>query len=299
MIYIIIPAVLVLLLAAAGYYLSRKTLNPKTFDYRDSYKTEVEKGNINDQWFKSLTGEDVYIDSDDGYRLHGIWYPSEGAEKSVILSHGYSFTLFGSVKYMKMYIDRQFNVLLIDHRYHGLSEGKVCTMGHREKMDHVRWVSWIEKKMGRDHVIGTHGESMGASTVLMHGAIDDRVRFIIADCPYQSLFEQFRYRLKVEYRIPAFPLLHMGDLFTKMRTGAFYKTVSPLEAVKKIKIPVLFIHGDADNYTVPANSINLHKAKEGPGFLYLAAGAEHAGSYSADPEKYRQIVYRFLDNSGV
>ena len=299
MFYIYIWVALVLLLASAGYFLSRKSLNPKTRDYNESYQIEVDNGNINDKWFQSLKGEDIYIDSDDGLRLHGIWYPSEGAEKSVILSHGYAFTLFGSVKYMKMFMDRRFNVLLIDHRYHGLSEGKICTMGHREKIDQVRWVSWIEKRMGRDHIIGTHGESMGASTVLLHGAIDDRIKFIIADCPYQSLFDQFRYRLKVEFKLPAFPLIHMGNLFTKIRTGAFYRAVSPLEAVKKIKIPVLFIHGNADNYTLPDNSINLHKSKKGPGFLYLVTGAEHGGSYSTDPDKYKEIVYRFLDNTGV
>ncbi|MCP4160502.1 MAG: alpha/beta hydrolase [Deltaproteobacteria bacterium] len=299
MIYIYILTILLLLLTAAGYYLSKKSLNPKTWDYKESYQAEVEKGNFDEKWFKNLRGEDVYIDSDEGFRLHGIWYKTEGAEKSVILSHRDSFTLYGSVKYMKMFLDRRFNVLLIDQRYHGLSEGKICTMGHREKIDHVRWVTWIEKRMGQDHVIGTHGESMGASTILMHGAIDDRVKFIIADCPYQSLYDQFRYRLKEEFKLPPFPLLYMTNLFARIRTGAFYKTVSPLEAVKKIKIPVLFIHGNADKSTVPANSINLHKAKGGPGFLYLATDGEHAGSYSADPEKYRKIVYRFLDNSGM
>ncbi|MBN2657170.1 MAG: alpha/beta hydrolase [Spirochaetales bacterium] len=299
MILIYIAAFILIATGAAGYILSRISLNPKTHDYEESYRSEVEAGQFDDKWFRSLESEDVYIQSRDGLKLHGLWYPAEGSQKTIILSHGYSYTLYGSVKYMKMFHDRGFNLLLIDHRYHGLSEGKICTMGHREKMDHVSWVNWIEHRVGRDTLIGTHGESMGATTALLHGEIDDRVGFIIADCAFQSLFDQFRYRLKAEFKMPAFPLLYAGNFFSKIRAGLFYGEVSALNAVKKIKAPVLFIHGHADDYTTPSNSVNLKKAKSGSAFLYLVPGAGHAESFKTDPENYRKVVYRFLDNAGV
>jgi len=285
--------------ALVGYILTRISLNPKTWDYEESYKNEVDSERIDDSWFRSLEKEDVYIQSRDGLKLHGLWFPVEGSQKSVILSHGYSYSLFGAVKYMKIFHDRGFNALLIDHRYHGLSEGKICTMGHKEKMDHVSWVNWIEDRVGRDTVIGTHGESMGAAIALLHGETDERVHFIIADCAYQSLFDQFRYRLKVDFKMPAFPLLYLGNFFSRLRAGLFYGDVSPLKAVKKIKVPVLFIHGNADDYTTPSNSINLQKAKSGPGFIYLVPEAGHTESYETDPDNYRKVVHRFLDNAGV
>lgn len=299
MLILYILAGILLITTTVAFYLSRKFLNPNTIDYKESYNLLVENEDFDNTWFSGLTGEDVYIDSEDGLKLHGLWYSLKDSKKSVILSHGYSLSLYSSVKYMKMFMDKGFNVLLIDHRYHGLSEGKLCTMGHKEKMDHVKWVNWIEKKVGRDSIIGTHGESMGASTALLHGAIDDRIKFIIADCPYQSVFDQLRYRLKVDYKMPAFPLLYIGNLFYKLRTGAFFKEISPMKAVKKIKIPVLFIHGNADDYTTPSNSINLHKSKNGPGFIYLVPGALHAGSYKTNPENYQKVLFRFLENSGV
>lgn len=283
----------------AGYVLTRISLNPKTCGYNESYKAEIEDGQFDDEWFRSLEREEVFIPSQDGFKLHGLWFPLEGSTKSIILSHGYSYTLYGSVKYMRIFRDRGFNILLIDHRYHGLSEGKICTMGHKEKMDHVKWVNWIEKSVGRDTLIGTHGESMGASTALLHGEVDDRVKFIISDCAYQSLFDQFKYRLKVDYKMPAFPLLYLGNLFTKIRTGFFYGDVAPIKAVKKIKAPILFIHGNNDDYTMPSNSINLKKSKSGSAFLYLVPGAGHAESYKTDPENYRKMVNRFLDNCGI
>lgn len=299
MIIVYIAATLLVLAGTGGYYLSRKSLNPKTWDYEESYRSEVEENKFDDHWFSSLPKEEVYINSAEGFKLHGLWFPLEDSKKSIILSHGYSFTLFGSVKYMKMFRDRGFNILLIDQRYHGLSEGKICTMGHKEKMDHVKWVNWIEGRVGRDSIVGTHGESMGASTVLLHGEVDDRVNFIISDCAYESLFNQFRYRLREEFKLPAFPFLYLGNLFSKIRAGLFYGEVSPLEAVKKIKVPVLFIHGNEDEFTTPSNSVNLKTAKFGSAFLYLAPGAGHAESYQSDPENYRKVVYRFLDNTGL
>lgn len=299
MIFIYIPATLLILSAAAGYYLSRKSLNPRTFDYEESYRTEVENNKFDDQWFRNLDKEEVYTTSREGYRLHGLWHPAKDSSKTVIFIHGYSYSLYGSVKYMKMFSDRGFNILLVDHRYHGLSEGKICTMGHKEKMDVVKWVNWVEDRVGRDTIIGTHGESMGAATALLHGEVDDRVNFIISDCAYQSLSDQFRYRLKKEFKMPAFPLLYLGNLFSKMRAGLSYGKVSPVESVKKVKIPILFIHGQDDNYTTPSNSINLHKAKNGPGFIYLVPGAGHGKSYETNPDNYKKVVYRFLDNCGV
>lgn len=288
-----------LILISGGYILSRKILNPRTWDYEESYRNEVEKNRLDDQWFRSLPREDIYIESHEGFKLHGIWFPLEGSAKSIIISHGYTYTLFGSAKYMKLFRDRGFNILLTDHRYHGLSEGKSCTMGHREKMDFLKWTNWIESRVGKGSIIGSHGESMGASTALLHGELDERIKFIIADCPYQDLKSILQYRIKAEFKLPAFPILHLGNLFSKVRGGMFFGEVSPLESVKKMKKPVLFIHGMNDGYTPSFHTINLHKAKGGSGFLYLVPEADHGGSYSADPENYRKVVYRFLDNCGV
>ena len=299
MIFLIILTVIMILAGVTGYYMTIISLTPKKWDYKESYEHEIENENFDDQWFSSLVSEDVYTESRDGLKLHGIWFPLKDSLKTIIISHGYSYTLYGSVKYMKMFMDRGYNILLIDHRYHGLSEGKICTMGHKEKMDQLKWVNWIENRVGKDTIVGLHGESMGASTSLLHGAIDDRIKFIIADCPYQSVAGEFKYRLKMDKKLPAFPFIQLANLFTKIRTGAFYGEISPLKAVKKIKVPVLFIHGDADDFTPPSNTINLHNAKEGTGgFIYIVPGAEHAGSYMINPEQYKKIVYRFMDNLG-
>lgn len=280
----------------SGYILSRISLNPKRWDYKKSYDCEIENERFDEKWFKGLKQEEVFIKSEDNLKLHGLWFPFADSKKTMIISHGYSYTLFGSIKYMRMFIDKGFNILLTDHRYHGLSEGKICTMGYKEKFDHIKWLDWIEERMGEATLIGAHGESMGATTILLLAAVDKRIRFLIADCPFQDLFYQFKYRLKVDVKVPAFPLLYLGNLFTKLRTGMFYSAVSPINDINKIDVPTLFIHGADDLFILPSNSVNLHKAKKRNSFIYFAPGAKHAGSYISNPDKYKETVYNFLDN---
>ncbi len=297
--FISITTALIIFAAVAAYIVSRKILNPPARDYAESYRLEIKEGDMDTKWFDSLGKEDVHIESEEGLRLHGLWIRAKDSTKTIILSHGYSSNLYSSVKYMDMFIKRRFNVLLIDHRYYGLSEGKICTMGHREKNDLIRWVSWVEDRVGRDTTIGTHGVSMGGSTALLHGAIDDRVDFIIADCPFMSLLSLLRHRLKQEYKLPPFPLLYLSDLASKIRCGLFYSDVSPLKIMRKIKVPILFIHGKFDNYIPSSHSVKLHMAIGGNGFLYLVPGAEHCESYTTDRENYTKVVNRFLDNCSV
>lgn len=285
---------ILVILLAIGYYFTRITLNPKAKDYDDTFKIEVNSGYINEEEYKSITKEEVYVDSNFGYKLHGIWFPNGDSKKTVIICHGFSFSLYGSVKYMNIFLKRGYNVLIYDHRYHGKSGGKICSMGFYEKYDLKTMVDYVIKRKGEDSIIGTHGESMGGATVLLHGAIDERISFIIADCPFSSVFNQFKYRLKIEYKLPSFPILYFSSLVTKFRINAFYKDISPIKVIDKIKTPILFIHGDSDTYVPSSNTIEMYNKKEGPKSIYLAKDGEHAKSYYVDKEKYENVIDEFL-----
>jgi len=298
MILFIVVLIIVVLLLGLGYYLTKIAFNPKTHAYNDTYKIEVDNGNFSPEFYEGLEKEEVTIQSDYGYKLHGLWFPNEDSDKTIVIVHGYTYTLFGSVKYMEMFLKRGFNVFLYDHRYHGKSEGPFCSMGYYEKDDLKQVIDWILKEKGEMSTLATHGESMGAATVLMHAAVDKRVDFVIADCPFKTAWDQFTYRLKVEYKLPAFPVLNIANLISKHTIKTRFTDIAPIKGIKDISVPVFFIHGDADNYIPKSHSIEMYELKEGPKRLYLAEGAGHAKSYSVNKEKYEKEIEAFLNSTG-
>jgi fermentation-respiration switch protein FrsA (DUF1100 family) len=301
MIFVLMSISALVLLSAliySGYYFTKVSLLPTNTAYEETFKIEVEKGLIDEIKFKSMKKEEVYIKSDYGYNLSGYWIRNNNANRTMIICHGYTYSLYGSVKYMDMFLKRGYNILIYNHRYHGTSGGDNCSLGYYEKMDLKFCVDWVKARLGEESIIGTHGESMGAATALMHAAIDDRISFVIADCPFESVYEQFKHRLKIEYKLPAVPFLNFSNLFTKLRINTFYKDIAPIRVIDKIKQPVLFIHGDQDQYIPPSHSEHMFALKDGPKALYLAKGADHAEAFATDKELYVKTVYSFLDSIG-
>lgn len=280
-----------------GYYFSKIALTPKNVPYDKTYEIEVEKGLIDSDKFENMSKEAIEISSEYGYKLKGFWFDNHST-KTIIICHGYTYSLYGSVKYMDMFLNRGFNVLIYNHRYHGSSGGDICSLGYYEKVDLKACVDYVKNRLGEDSIIGTHGESMGAATALMHASIDDRIAFVIADCPFESVYEQFKYRLKVEYKLPAFPILNFSNLFFKLKINTFYKDIAPIKVIKSIKQPVLFIHGDSDLYIPPSHSKHMFALKEGVKELYIAKGADHAEAFMTDKELYVKKVNSFLAGIG-
>ena len=297
-ILIVIIVIILLILILSGVYFSNNVIYPKKYPYEDTYKIEVESGRIDENWFNNLYKECVKIKSPYGYQLNGIWFPKANSNKTMIFSHGITYSLFGTVKYINMFIKRDFNILIYDHRNHGKSGGENTTFGYYEKYDLKACVDWVINRCGHDSIVGVHGESMGAATVLQATAIDNRIKFCIADCPYSDWREILKYRLKVEYHLPDFFMIPMASLVTKIRTGVFFKDVSPINMIKSLDTPILFIHGIEDKYIEPRMSEDMYNVKRGVKKLYMAPEADHVEAYLKNKEQYEMVVEEFLKEIG-
>lgn len=293
-------AALLFALSAAGLILLRQAITPRVFPYMKSYAIEVEKGKLVEAEYLDWDKHEISLDSPFGYRLSGTYFPLPGAQKTAIIVHGFTYTRMGSVKYLPLFRRRGFNVLIYDQRYHGLSGGPNTTFGFYEKHDLKAMVDWALAQLGPGGRVGTHGESLGAATCLLHAASDPRPAFVIADCGYADLTEQLALRLRLDYHLPAFPLLPAASLLCRMKAGFHFRQVSPLREAAGLTMPVLFIHGLDDDYIPPEHSQRLYQASPpGLGSLYLAPNAGHAEALWNNRVEYDRRVGEFLEQAGI
>ena len=144
----------------------------------------------------------------------------------------YSFTgspivCLGGIKYASIFHDLGFDCVLYDQRNHGRSDKAITTMGVCESRDLAAVCDWVREKFGEAIVLGTHGESMGAATVMLHSALDGRLAFAMEDCGYSNFSKELRYALRVRFHLPVYPILPIASLFYKLRGGEFFGRISP------------------------------------------------------------------------
>ena len=94
--------------------------------------------------------------------------------------------------------------------------------------------------------------------------------------------------------MPAFPALYNANIITIIRAGYSFKKASSLKQIKKTKIPILFIHGDKDNFVPFWMLDKLYETANCKKEKYVAKGAAHAEAESIDPQKYWRTVRKFI-----
>ena len=242
--------------------------------------------------------EDVYLDSEDGLRLHATYFPEGDQKKVVICFHGY--TSQGMKDYIALsdfYLKRGFSMLLVDARAHGDSEGKYIGFGCLDRRDALLWILWLLERCGKDTDILLHGISMGAATVLMCTGLElpEQVRGVVSDCAFTSPKEVFTHVLHSMYHMPAFPMMEISDWLNRRLAGYGLDECNAAREVEKAKIPALLIHGSGDGF-VPSWMCDRIFEKYGASKRKLVIeGAAHAESYFKDMKQYESTLDEWLE----
>ncbi|WP_442594706.1 alpha/beta hydrolase [Neobacillus sp. D3-1R] len=283
-------------LSALGVYFTNRLMYIKKKNDDLILERETTAGRFLPLDFDLLPKREVTIQSPFGYQLKAVLAEPHRTNLYVIICHGVTENKTNSVKYMNLFLNRGFNVLIYDHRRHGESGGKTTSYGHYEKDDLKAVVDWLKIEKGPLLQLGIHGESMGAATMLLYaGMLEDSANFYIADCPFSSFEEQLAYRLKKEMKLPPKIFLPFANIFLKIREGYSIKEVSPISFIQNIRKPVLFIHSKKDDYILPSMTLELYEKKQGPKKLYLAENGVHAQSLNENKAKYEQAIDEFLE----
>lgn len=294
LVLLLVIGAIVLVPILTGLYFARVVVKPKTFSRAHSYEAVLDREEFDKAEYEKLSREEVFVTSPFGYRLSGYFFPNGSSKKVVVLCHGITWTLFGSIKYMLLFRRLGFAGLVYDHRNHGESGGSSTTFGRFEKHDLGACVKWLRDRLGPDVVIGLHGESLGAAVILQYLKMDPGIDFCVADCSFSDLKDLLKLRLNKDYKLPSFPLVHIADLFVFASTGMHFRDASPVDALKEVTTPVLLVHGKGDDYIPSGMSIAMYKQHPESRKLFLSPEAGHAESYLKNPLEYERVVIDFL-----
>ena len=303
-ILIIIAILVIAFFLATGLYIFRSTVTRELHDIEKSYTRYVENNLFDEALYNSASKEDITLKSFDGLNLTSTLIMNENpTNKFIVLVHGVSICYVGSLKYFDIFYRNGFNVLIVNQRRHGKSEGKYSTYGFYEKYDVNMWIEYLKSRFGNDIILGLHGESMGAGTVMETIPLNDSIKFVIEDCGYSNFHELIGFQITHAYKNRLVrkilrPSLIFANFFMKTKAKFSMKKIVPIDIVSSTSLPMMFIHGKEDYFVPWYMALDLYKAKtKGYKELYLVEGAKHAEALEVNKILYEKKIMTFIEKA--
>lgn len=214
--------------------------------------------------------------------------------------HGTGYSNFGLV--LPFYMSLGYAILLVDERGHQESGGEYITLGVKERYDCRDWVGYLAGRFGQDMPIYLDGISMGATVVMLASELDlpGNVRGVIADCGFTSPKEIMEYMIRERMHLPTKILMPLAGLLCRWMAGFDWEECSTLDAMNEGRLPVLFLHGRADdivpcymteqNYAAcTADKDVMYVDEAGHGLCYLMKTEECQAKLAAFVQKYNPV----------
>lgn len=302
---IFILCILLAIWLAAGWYAFHVALGRGT--QLDLNNADRIKGTSWEKYYKEITDgirwitaqpyEEICITSFDGLKLCGNLISNPSAKGTVILFHGYR--TFGNCDFSAdadHYYNLGYNLLIVDQRSCGRSEGKYITFGINERKDCWKWIDYITDRFRTKHEIFLGGLSLGASTVVMASGkpLPHQVRGIIADSPFTSPYDIISRTISHKYHAPSGILMPVICFWSRCLAKISLREYSTLQAMETNETPILFVHGKMDDYVPWKMSVQTSEACRPYHELFLVDGADHGTGYMVEPELYREKLTAFF-----
>ena len=247
------------------------------------------------QWSRNHASykKDVHI-VNDGLNLYGEYYDF-GYDKAALFVPGRTDSLTYSYYFTKPYVDSGYNVLVIDMRAHGWSEGKYNTIGFEEYRDVIKWVELLQEEYHMKSVV-IHTLCMGVPSVLY--ALNSVkcpacVNAVVAEGMYTTFYETFKnHAIHLGYK--AFPVVQLMEVWMRLFTGytIFY---GPINVIEQLQIPLLMLHGKQDVFSLPDKAEELYeKCGSSMKELVWFEEGEHSQLRIMNEEGYDKAVKDFL-----
>ena len=215
----------------------------------------------------------VNLKADDGTSLHAWFLPAKGPAKATVLFlHGNAeniSTHFASIVWMPA---EGFNVLALDYRGYGASEGEPSLQGAQLDIDAAMPVLLARPDVDPDRIV-LFGQSLGGALAIhyaAHTAYRKHIRALVADSAFSNYRQITREKLASFFLTWPFQWLPWLTVDNDYSPDASVGEVSP--------IPLLLIHGDRDAVVPSHHSQRLFDLAREPKDLWIVPGAGHTQS---------------------
>lgn len=236
---------------------------------------------------KIITSEDLKLDA---------LYISESAQKSnklVILFHGFHMDKYSLVNEASAFIKMGLDVLLVDFRAHGNSDGEVITFGLDEAKD-VRSTYEYAKNLGYKEIL-LYGSSMGAvSIVRAVSSFDLEPKKIILEMPYlnvKNLIKAF-YRHSGEHVLNSYYIYYLPLFYL---SSPLINQIDMLNDLKRITTSVMINWGSFD-IIVSRDDFDLIRSVAGKtSTINIYENSGHQSFLINDKDKWEKEISKFLN----
>ncbi len=198
----------------------------------------------------------------DGFHLYGEYF-DYGSDRCVIILPGRCESLVYSYYFAEPYKKAGFNILTVDTRCHGKSDGTYNTLGVKESHDVIAWIKYLHEKLGNKEIY-VHGICIGTAAglyAMTNKDCPDYFRGIVTEGCFVSFRETFKRHMIADHR-PLFPVLDTVMLLINKHTGTNVYRQKPITEIKKLKEDrrMLFLYGEKDVFSIPPKSQKLFDA---------------------------------------
>lgn len=219
--------------------------------------------------------EEVWMDCEDGVRIHGLWWGEPEGAPVILFLHGNAQEAYSWSLVHEELAPAGCRLLLIDFHGYGKSGGEPHEAGLY--LDGKAALQWLHDTGIEDSGIVVFGKSLGGG-VACEIAQDRRFKALVLESTFTSLASVAR---------KLFPFLPRG-----VPLGEVYDSALKLP---RALCPVLIIHGDRDELIPVEEGLALHSIAPEPKELYLVAGAGHNDVSLVAGPTYARRIAAFID----
>lgn len=249
--------------------------------FTDSGKTE---------WYHHSTIDDAYIESFDGLRLHALRLANhQESHRWVVLAFGPGSYDRNLLDYLYELDHAGYNVLAVDSRGCGKSEGRYTTLGWSEHYDIISWVNYLVNQ-DLEAQIALFGISIGAAAVM--NAVGDYIPRNVVCAVEEGAFSEIREVLRLGItkvmKADGKYLLPGVNLLIKQKLHFSINDISTARQLKQAGVPMLFVQG-TDSEFVPESMLFDN---------YYACGSDRELLTQEDAENaYFEKIFAFLEKN--